>query len=120
MIDRGQLPYPVDAYTVERAYMRAKAFQEDGRLHLAQQGMRAAKARDDKLLAVLSRASEIVTKMHEEQRGQTQRSARDSQRATVTAVSLICEAYRLADEGNPIDQFSWIYAAFGELAGVVM
>lgn len=120
MIDRGQLPYPVDAHTVERAYRRAMMFQQDGRLRLAQQGMRAATARDDKLLTVLARASEIVTAMHEDQRGETQRAATDNQRATVTSVKLIQEAYRTADEGKALEQFSWLYAAFGELAGVVI
>jgi len=115
-----ELPYSVDPYTVERTWMRAKMFQKEERLNLAEQGMRAAKARDKKLLLCLGKAAEILTQMHEAQRGEEQRTSKDYRRATATPVKMVQEAYRLADEGKPIIQFSWIYAAFGELAGVVV
>ena len=114
-----ELPYPVDAYTIERTWMRAQLFQEEEQFRLAHQGMRAAKARDKKLLLCMGKAAEVLTKMHDEQRGEEQRSSSDYRRATATPVQMVQEAYRLADEGTPIEQFSWIYAAFGELAGVV-
>ena len=115
-----ELPYPVDAYTVERTWMRAKMFQKEQRLNLAEQGMRAAKARDKRLLLCLGKAAEVVTAMHDAQRGEEQRSNKDYKRATATPVQMLQESYRLADEGKPIIQFSWIYAAFGELAGIVI
>lgn len=115
-----ELPYPIDPFTVERAWMRAKMFQKDEALNLAEQGMRAAKARDKKLLLCLGKAAEIVTKMHDNQRGEEQRTNTDYRRATAAPVKMLQEAYRLADEGKPIIQFAWIYASFGELAGVVI
>ena len=115
-----ELPYPVDAYTVERTWMRAKTFQDEQRLNLAEQGMRAAKARDKRLLLCLGKAADVITKMHDAQRGEEQRGSKDYKRATATPVQMLQESYRLADEGKPIIQFSWIYAAFGELAGVVI
>lgn len=115
-----ELPYPVDPYTIERTWMRAKMFQKEERLNLAEQGMRAAKARDKRLLLCLGKAAEVITQMHDAQRGEEQRTSTDYRRATATPVQMIQESYRLADEGKPIIQFSWIYAAFGELAGVVV
>jgi len=115
-----ELPYPVNSYTVERTWMRAKMFQKEERLNLAEQGMRAAKARDKRLLLCLGKAAEVITQMHDAQRGEEQRTSTDYRRATATPVQMLQESYRLADEGKPIIQFSWIYAAFGELAGVVV
>ena len=117
-----ELPNPVTPTSVEWVYNRAKRMQTMGRLGYMRQGFRAAKARDPKLLAVLEQGAEVLNKMQEDQLGRTRRSssATGAERADQTPYSIWRESYRLADAGRPIDNFAWLYAAAGELAGVVI
>ena len=111
----------VNRLTVEEAYRMARRLQAEDTprsQNFARRGMRAAKARDPKLLLVLEKATEIVTQMSQEQFGQT-RYRTDipySDRVEPTEVQLWREAYRLCDEGNPIGNFMWIYGAAAHLA----
>lgn len=115
-----ELSEVVDRRTVERAWIRAKEAQRANRRAFAEKGMRAAHARDPKLLKALEQAAEVLTAMNEEQLGQTQRgvTATMAERSVPTEVSLVREAYRLADEGHASIHFAWIYGAAAELAGL--
>jgi hypothetical protein len=106
---------------VEWAYRMACRAQKEQRQRLADIAMRAAHARDPKLLKALEKGAEIVTRMDEEQRGRTRRSSEFlSEQGETTETQLWREAYRLMDEGRPIRNFEWIYVAGAYLAGFVL
>jgi hypothetical protein len=108
----------ITAESVEWAYGRACEAQRIGRQSFARIGWRAAQARDPRLLKVLERAAEIVTQMDENQRGRTRRYAEKlGEQIETTETQLWREAYRLCDEGRPIQNFEWIYGAAALLCG---
>jgi hypothetical protein len=108
----------ITAENVEWAYAKAIEAQRLGRQNFARTGWRAAQARDQRLLKVLEKAAEIVTKMDENQRGRTRRYAdRLCDQIETTDTQLWREAYRLCDEGKPIQNFEWIYGAAALLCG---
>lgn len=103
----------------EYAYGLAVKMQHSHNQSFADTGFRAALARDKKLLRALEKLAEHTAAADEAQNGQTRRSATTEfalQRETTTT-QLCREAYRLADEGNPIRNFEWIYGAAAWLAG---
>jgi hypothetical protein len=103
---------------VEAAYRTAIRMQQARALWWADVGMKAAKARDPKLLKALEKAAEVVTKMDEEQRGRTRRHAEYLNHQTeTTETQLFREAYRMADQGTPIEHLKWIYGAGAWLCG---
>lgn len=106
---------------VEYAYGLAQQRQLGRDLSFGQIGMRAAKARDPKLLKALEKATEIITKQSERQFGRTRRDPGTEFRYTIepTEVQLWREAYTFADKGEPLEQFEWIYGAAAFLAGYV-
>ena len=113
--------------SVEQAYRRAKQIQREFNSSprarsLVSQGMRAAKARDPKMLKTLDKCAEVLYAMQETQMGETQRqnSTARRERGDQVAVSLWREAFKLADRGTPIVQFQYVYAAAAELAGVTV
>ena len=115
-----ELPRPVNRQTVEKAHAMAVRGPQDHEYSFMQAGMRAARARDPKLLLALEKGAEVLDAMSDEQMGQTRResSATRAQKAQHTEASLWREAYRLCDEGRPIQQLGWIYAAASWLAGL--
>ncbi len=117
-----ELPRAVDIRSIEWAYKRAKRAQAEEWTGYGDQGMRAAKAGNPRLLLCLEKAANALQQLEQDQLGRTQRDpgATRIEQATQTPVALVREAYRLADEGTPLIQFCYIYAAFGELAGVVI
>jgi hypothetical protein len=87
-----------------------EAARETDRMNVAQAGMRAARARDPKLLKVLEQASTVMDRASEDQMGRTRRST-DIFSHTVehTEVQLVKKAYEFADKGDPVPALCWIY-----------
>lgn len=108
----------VNRGSVEWAFGRAIEAQRTRRQSIADIGMRAAFARDAKLLLVLEKATEVLVKMEEEQVGRTRRTAsRYADTVELTEVALWRKAYEFADKGEPLRQLEWIYGAAALLAG---
>lgn len=104
--------------SVEWAFSRAIEAQRTRKQHIADIGMRAAFARDPKLLLVLEKATEVLVKMEEEQVGRTRRtSEKFGDRVELTEVALWRKAYEFCDKGEPLRQLEWIYGAAALLAG---
>lgn len=108
----------INPETVERAYARAVVAQKVGNQAFANTGMRAARARDPKLLLALERGAEILDRMQETQVGRSRRSAeRYADTVELTEVALWRKAYEFADRGEPLPHLEWIYGAAAVLAG---
>ena len=112
-----------DFLTIERiewAYGVACHSLETRKQRIATVGWRAAQARDDKLLKALEIGAEKIAKLSENQMGRTRRTSSEF-RFTIehTESQMWREAYRLCDEGNPIQNFEWIYGAAALLCGYV-
>lgn len=118
-----ELASPITRQTVEQIHARAGYLQKRGSSSEAQRflakGLRAARARDPRLLMALEKAAEIMTRLQEEQMGRTQRDASTTfaDRSAPVEVSLWREAYKAADAGQPPEQLGYIYGAAAELAG---
>lgn len=111
----------INRETVERAYARAVQAQRLRHQTVADTGMRAARARDPKLLLALEKGAEVLDRMAEEQGGRTRRSSSQfSETVELTEVALWRKAYEFADKGEPLGQFEWIYGAAAVLAGFVL
>jgi hypothetical protein len=107
---------------IEHAYSMAVKARDNRNHSFAAIGMRAAKARDPKLLVALEAMAETTGKMQEEQIGRLMRSP-DSTFAEskgTTEHQLCREAYRMVDQGTPIENFAWIYGAAAYMAGYVI
>lgn len=111
-----ELPDWINESTVERAYGRAMLFQKQGRMGMAEAGMRAARARDGRLLKALEGGAEILHQMSARQLGHNYNAAGIKMEAT--EAQLWREAYKSADSGDPMVQFRWIYGAAAHLAGL--
>ena len=101
---------------------RLDGAQENAHDIVAQVGMRAARARDPKLLKALERGAEIMDRLSESQMGQTRRSlATDVEGYKVehTETQLWKKAYEFADRGEPLQHFCWIYGAAAIMCGYV-
>ena len=107
--------------SVEWAYRRAQEAQRRREQHIADIGMRAARARDPKLLLVLEKATEVLDRMQEEQVGRTRRTSSVlGERVELTEVALWRKAYEFADKGEPLAQLEWVYGAAALLAGFAL
>ena len=124
-----EIPFEFVNYsTVENAHSTATQMQKKAHSsnhwerisaeEYAKRGMRAARSRDPRVMKVLEAATEVLVKVSNSQYGQyRQRSdVPYSHKVEPTEVQMWREAYRLADEGNPIENFKWIYAAAAQLA----
>jgi len=109
----------INERTVETAHGRACDAMKAGDEAFRMKGMRAARARSARLLKALEGGAEVMHRIAERQMGRTTRSldTQFSHRTWPTEASLWKEAYRLCDEGKPIEQLSWVYGAAAELAG---
>ena len=109
----------VTAEKVEWAYGMAMQSLEHRRQHMARVGMRAAKARDERLLKVLEKGTEILHRMSEHQMGETRRQASTpySHQVEQTEVALWRKAYEFCDAGNPLEELQWIYGAAALICG---
>ena len=111
----------VNAESVEWAHRRASAAQRQREQRIADVGMRAARARDPKLLLVLEKAAEVLDRMQEQQVGQTRRTAtRYADSVELTEVALWRKAYEFADKGEPLPHLEWMYGAAALLAGFAL
>ena len=104
---------------VEVAYGLAQKYQALGIQSFADTGWRAAKVRDPKLLLALEKGAEIVDALTEAQYGRTMREIGQDHGKTkgTTEQGLWREAYRMCDEGTPLQNFEWIYGAAAWLCG---
>jgi len=110
---------------VEWAHREANKAHERGHQMFAAIGLKAAKARDDRMLKVLEQAANLLHQMSEDQMGQTRRSSvnTDNHRMSAehTEVAMWREAYRLMDEGidpaTKVHPLEWIYGAAALLCG---
>lgn len=104
---------------IEYAYGLAQRRQEERQQSFATTGWRAAQARDPKLLIALEVMAEVTGAAQEEQIGRLMRdpSSTYGESRGTTEHQLCREAYRLCDEGNPIQNFEWIYGAAAWLCG---
>lgn len=122
---RIELPEFVTERTVERAYVRAKTMQQQfiarrGRDYCeawAARGVRAAKARDGKLLRFLEYAVEVLKKLSDEQ--QSRLTQAGFVRQDYTEFSTWKGAYSKADELGRDEScdpgvFRWVYGAAAE------
>jgi hypothetical protein len=112
-----ELPEWINEATVEEAYRRAARAQAAHRESLAATGMRAAKARDGRLLKALEGGSEVLRRMSERQHG-THGIDVAGRRVPATEYQLWRNAYETADKGTPEANYAWIYAAAASLAGL--
>ena len=111
----------INEQSVEWAYRRAKEMQNKNNRKSASfsnRGMRAARARDPKLLQVLEKATEVMHRMYLHQYGEyVQRDdIPENHKVVPTEVQLWREAYKMVDQGTPIENFQWIYGAAAVLA----
>ncbi len=115
-----EIPEWVNRLSVERAWRYGKARMEAHDEHAARVAMRAAQARSPALMLVLEKGAVVLAQMAEEQYGETLRSSGTpyGQRVELTEPALWREAYRLADEGKPIEPLQWVYVAAAWLAGI--
>ncbi len=104
---------------VEYAHGLAIRYQQEGRQSFADVGLRAARARDPKLLKALEKGAELIGKASEAQMGFTRRGIDVPFAHTKehTESQLWREAYRMVDQGTPIANFQWIYGSAAYLAG---
>lgn len=116
-----ELPVSVNRHTVERAFRRAREMQAGRAFNLADQGMRAAREGDPKMMLGLEQAIEVMDKLADQQMGRTRRDwgTEFGMRAYPTEAGIFRMAYETADSGQPHEACRWIYAAIGELVGVV-
>lgn len=104
---------------IEYAYGLAQRAQMEGWQAFADAGMRAARARDARLLRALEACAESTERLSESQTGQVRRQSSTpfAEQRAHTEVQLFREAFRLADAGNPIENLCWIYGAAAWLCG---
>jgi hypothetical protein len=103
--------------SVEDAYREARRAQMMGRESLALVGMRAARARDPKLLKALEGGARIMRGLSEEQFGQHGIDVGGIY-VKATEYQLWQKAYEFADRGEALEHLQWIYGAAAILAGL--
>jgi len=118
----------INQNTVERAYRLAQQMQHNAnrgsyseRLEaeeFAFRGMRAVRSKDHRTMIVLEQATEVLHKISNEQFGQyrLRSDIPESHRVEPTEVQMWREAYRMADQGTPLENFKWVYGCAVKLA----
>ena len=102
------------------AFNRARKEQAEGNYAWANIGMRAAKARDPKLLKALDLAANAMYAEEERQRGHSMRTTDIHAEARYsTYTQMWRESYRMVDEGKAgeVPHLMWMYGAGAFLAG---
>lgn len=118
MSDESDFKSSLSREKVEEAYRRALTAQYQRNQGMADMGYKLARDRDRKLLVALEAMAETTGKMQEEQIGRLMRDGSSFAVSRGTTEHQLCrEAYRLADEGNAIRNFEWIYGAAAWLCG---
>lgn len=111
-----ELPNFITRDSVEWAHGQSVRAQRSQRTGLFLAGMRAARARDPLLMKTLDASAEILQQISAEQADSNTLDC--GARIDATEFSLWREAYRSADEGEPMAQFGWIYGAAALLSGL--
>ena len=110
----------VNEATVERAYKRCRMAQLSRQQSFADTGMRAARARDPRLLKALEGMSTVLRKMSERQLGASFNVA--GLRVDATEYQMFANAYRMVDEGNMVGagNYEWLLGGACVLAGIIL
>ena len=114
-----EIPEWINRRTVEEAYRSANRAMVSRRESMASTWMRAALARDARLLKALEGGAKILQKMSEEQFGVSGLDV-GGIRVQATEFQLWEKAYRAVDEGwdrKSMAIFQWIFAAAAVLCG---
>lgn len=124
-----ELSLAITSETVEAATKRvnlARARDNARADQLARQALRAAQARDPKLLLALEKGAAVLRTMSEAQMG-VHGADQGGQRVEAGELQVWRNAYDLCDMGksrrvdpHELAVYQWIYAAAGLLAGVVV
>lgn len=103
---------------MELAHSRAHEEQANGNWEWALIGLRAARARDPKMMKALEKSSEILQQLEEDQRRESRRTEeRYNHTKESTEYQMWREAYKTADNGDPCENLMWIYGAAAFVAG---
>ena len=114
-----EVPEWLNEQTIERAYGRAMQALERHDEGFAEVGLRAARARDPRLMKVLEHGANILAKVVDRQWGRYQRNTEHfGHKAELTELGLWRQAYEWADKGEPLYEFKWIYGCAAEVAGL--
>ena len=84
----------------------------------ALRGMRAVREKDYLTLVTLEQATEVMLKLSNDQFGEY-RARNDipaNHQIEPTEVQMWREAYRMADQGTPLENFKWVYGCAVKLA----
>ncbi len=105
--------------SVQYAYQRAIQEMDRHNLNFAKVGMRAARAKDHRFMMALEKAANVIQQVDENQRGDTRRQTWRpyAEQVETTETQLWTKAYTCAADGNPKENFMWIYGAAAFLAG---
>jgi hypothetical protein len=110
----------ISRYSLEFAYGRALQEQNKQNWTWAMTGMRAARARDQKMLKVLEHAANLIQQIDEDQHREHRRSTdKYAESLMTTETQMWVEAYKTMDKGDPCENLMWIYGAAACLAGYV-
>lgn len=107
----------VNRRTISRVWELACAAQAGNSMGFAQKGMRAARARDPKLLLVLERGAEVLRTWSDEQEAERIKHRPDAPKIDATEYGMWRAAYKSCDAGDPMPQMMWVYGAAAHLAG---
>lgn len=110
----------LDERAIEKITLRANEISKSNRLAYVERAMRIVRDRNPAVMLILEKGAEAMAAVNENQHGQTQRQSRHRGTALgvqATDASLWQNAYRLADEGRPLEHFGWLYVAVCEHAG---
>lgn len=110
----------VNPARAEELHRRVGQMSERGQIHLAERGMRIARAAPLALLQTLEGVAETLDAMAEAQAGRTRRDTGTAggYRVEPTIVQAWKEAYRTADAGTPAISYAYYYAAAAEFASI--
>ena len=107
----------VNRDTITRVWEQACSAQARNLMGFAQKGMRAARARDPKLLLVLEQGAEVLRTWSDEREEERIRLRPDAPKIDATEFSMWRNAYESCDRGEPMPQMMWVYGAAARLAG---
>ena len=108
---------------IERAYRTAVEQQKQQNWSWGTPGIRAAKARDPKMMHALERCAEVMHQEMENQSLSTRRNAETfAEQQEFTEFQMFREAFRMADEGHhdKMVRLLWIDGAVGRLCGITL
>ena len=121
---RIELPDFITPALIERAHRRAQAMLQMGQHGLFRQGVRAAQAKDPKLLKMLEVTANHLDHKSDNQAGQTRRDASSDEgdRVQFTEVAMWQSAYEVCERPHmtldDLHPFGWLYAAAAEAVGL--